>query len=687
MAAAAYSILATPYYRSQATIEVDERIRGFVGTQPNPNTQEEKDYFVTQNEILKSRVLAELVVDRLQLDQSPEFDEETPEWLISAKDKVKSYLKALKGEEDQHDPELETAKKRDLLVNTMMKRVFSSPRGKTRLIMIDVLAKDRLLAKKMLETYIDAYLELNLAKRRSEDSVATQWLKSELTRVKEELGKSREALSEFSSKHGVVSLESDLNHITQGFTAAVQDTLKSKEGLFKLRSFLAQGDLSSPRTMPQLVNVDHLVKMKEQLALLEAEYSQMKAVYDPSWIKVSIAKKKVDSLRKRIADMEHQALGAVTEAASTEQNLLDEAFQKAKTEAIKLNSLRVEYDILKKEVESNEAVYQMYLQKEKEKEVSAGVTGNNVSLISAPSLPVRPAKPNKPLSLLVGSFSGLMVGFLWAFYREASDMTIKTTEDVEANLSVTPLGEIPNMKKFKKLHEDYVKRRNHGFVADDLPRSLLYDAIRNIQTSLSFMARHSPLRVMVVSSAVAQEGKTSVAVALATVMAEDNMKVLLMDCDLRRPTLHTIFQTDFSRGLSNVLTDPDAELLQSVNPTVLPGLDIMTSGPVPPNPVKLLRSRRMKDILDEARNQYDMVLVDCPPVLGFSEVPILVTYADGVLLVIKEGAVPRKAFARVLSSLPFEKPVGAVLNMSHSELLNFQMRWGKQYYGRVHYRA
>jgi succinoglycan biosynthesis transport protein ExoP len=685
--AAAYSVLATPYFRSSATLEVDERIRGTVQAHPASNIQEEKDYFVTQNEILKNTVLAELVIYRLHLDQSPEFQDETPEWLIAIKDKVKSFLNTMTGKGNERDPELEAARERERLVKEMMSRIDAWPVGKSRLIAIQLYAKDRMRAKTMLDAFIEAYLELNLKKRRSEDSDATQWLRSELARVKEELGQSRERLSEFTTKHGVVSLEGNLNHIVQGFTGASQDLLKSKEGLFKLRSFQTLSHVSSPRTVPALVNVDHLVKLKEQLALLESEHSKWKAVYDPSWTKVSILRKTIEDLRSRIAAFEEQTVGVVAEAASTEQQLLEQALEKAKEEAIRLNTLRVEYDFLKKELDSNEAVYQMYLQKGKEKEVSAGVTGNNVLVVTPPTVPVKPAKPSKQMNLLAGSFLGIMVGFLWASYKETSDRSIKTAEDVERQLSLPALGEIPNIRKFKRLHRQYLKNPGHGFMADHLTRSPLYDAIRNLQTSLSFMASHTPLHMLAVSSAGPEEGKTFVVVALATVMAEDNMRVLLMDCDMRRPTLARIFQKNYVFGLSDLLTEPDAGLGDSVNPTFVPNLYLMTSGRLPSNPVKLLRSQKMRDILDEARQRYDVVLMDCPPVLGFSEVPILATYADGVLLVIKEGALARKACARVLNSLPVHKFVGAVLNMSESEFVRYQARTGKAYYSQSHQKS
>lgn len=677
--AAAYCIIATPYYRSSARIEVDEPTRGTVEMRVPARSEEQKEYFPTQAAILKSRELAELIIDRLHLDQLTEFKDDTPEWIAAVKRNAKSFLNALTGREVDADPELAAAGARERLINAVMDRVFVSPVGKTRLILIEVYAKDRIFARTMLQAYIDAYLELHLAKRRSEDSNATQWLKSELSRVKEELSNSRKALAEFAAQHGVVSLEKDLNHIMQGFTSAAQDLFKSKDQLFKLRSFKAQGHLSAPRTTPGMVNMDHLVKAKEQLALLEAEYTHVKTVYSPSWAKSQALKRRIDELKKRIAEMEDEALSAATEAASVEQRLLEQALEKSKSEAMKLSSLEVEYAILKKEVDTNEAVYQMYLQKEKEKEVSAGVTGNNVYVVGPPTIPVRPAKPNRLLSLAVGSCLGLMMGFVWAFYRETSDKSIKSTEEVESYLSLASLGEIPDMKRFKRLDKGYFARSDYGFITHQLPRSPLYDSVRNVQTSLSFLANGRPLRVVAICSAVPQEGKTFVAVALASIMSEDNLKALLIDCDLRRPTVHTIFKTDNIRGLSSLLAEPGAELASATERTFLPGLDIITSGPMPTNPVQLMRSQRMNEILERGRDQYDIVLLDCPPVLGFSEVPILAGYTDGIVFVIKGGDIPRSAHIKAIHSLPRDKVVGAVLNMSQSDLVSYYMRAGKAY--------
>lgn len=672
-----YALLCTPVFRSYATLVIEEESKRALHITPVLPTLE-KDYFTTQISILRNMVIAQKLVEKMNLEAHPEFvPSNNFPW--SVVNDLMAYIAKLQGADTRPeliDPEMVENEKKTKLVEEVIKRLSVDSQGKSRLVSVAMDAQDPKTATELLKNYLSIYLEYNLSRRRAESLESSAWLQSELKQVSQELMKSRSALIEFINKHGMVSLEKN-NHVITAFNTAAEGLLKSKESRVRLQAFERQGSIGETQTVPGGVDVQHLVKLKETLALLESEYAHLRTVYSPNYPKTYAMGRRIEEMRKKIAEIESSTISVAVEAAIQEETLLQDNFEKAKRAAMALNSLDVQYAILQKEVDTNERVYLMFLQKAKEMQVNAGVTGNNVSVILAPVTPVVPVKPQKLKFLLFGALAGMMIGILRVVIKEYKDQSIRNFEDLRNNTTVPGLGIVPDVKQL----DDYSSMKAPEFAAHMWPRSALHDAFRNIFTSieLTSMARER-VKTIAFTSAGPEEGKTFVAVSIATIVSQDRERVLIVDCDLRRPKIHKVFGVNQNnKGLTNLLSGRVNDIDYVVTPTFLPNLNMISSGPIPENPVGLLQSERLAEVLLQIREKYDTIILDCPPILGFADSRLLTMNADGVVLVVKEAQVSRHVLNEAVHSLSRAHIIGAILNMANPKSAQhssyFQMRY------------
>jgi len=330
--------------------------------------------------------------------------------------------------------------------------------------------------------------------------------------------------------------------------------------------------------------------------------------------------------------------------------MLREAMEKQKTEANKLNESAIEYSLLKRDLETNRTLYEGLLEKLKEAGVAAGLRSNNFRIVDAARKPTAPTEPNIPRNLTFALALGLSAGIGLAFVLEALDNTVRTPEQAQAISALPSLGMIPLGSLLGEVGAPRLTVANSKeaveLVTQARPQSQMAESYRALRTSLLLTSLGTPPKVILVTSALPQEGKTTTSMNTAIVLAQKGSRVLIIDADMRRPSVHKALGMGPRTGLSNVLTG-NAQLHQAVvRSMVIPTLFVLTAGTPPPNPAELLASTNMRDVLNELREQYDHIVIDTPPTLSVTDAVLMSTTADSVVLVIRSGQTTRQALRR-----------------------------------------
>jgi capsular exopolysaccharide synthesis family protein len=339
-------------------------------------------------------------------------------------------------------------------------------------------------------------------------------------------------------------------------------------------------------------------------------------------------------------------------AALQRENMLHDALEKQKQEANKLNESSIEYSLLKRDVESNRQLYEGLLEKLKEAGVSAGLKSNNFRIVDNARVPNYPVEPNVPRNLAFALVLGLTSGIGLAFLLEGLDNTVRTTEQAQTISGFPPLGMIPLGSKSARDGANAKRLVIAGskeaveLVTQVRPQSQMAESYRALRTSLLLSHLGAPPKVIMITSALPQEGKTTTSINCAVVLAQKGVRVLLIDADLRRPSIHKTLGMGPRSGLSNVLTG-SATLQQAITRApILPNLFVLPAGTPPPNPAELLASSNMKDVLNELRGQYDHIVLDTPPTLSVTDAVVLSQRADAIVLVIRSGQTTKQALRR-----------------------------------------
>lgn len=662
-----YVYTATPMYRSEATIEVGEQGQESIKTLGEELQKGldlgDRGVQETEAEIFKSRSVAQALVERMHLDTSARFNRTD---FKSPLNRFIDWTRSLIADPDQDRKKLAQERVKADTTDRLLERVTVKKQGKTRLLKVGMEGDDPEFTKKMLENYIDIYFDQNLRKRQKAVERANAWIKDELDQVEQKLVKSLTALISFISSHGLVSLDDNANHIITFFNKAAERLVKSNEQLTQLEATTRNLRSGSVAVLPPGVQPLDLRRLQEKLSLLESEYTEKIQIYSEDYPRVQMLKTSIETLRKKVDEMEKNAVTDVVEAAKQQEALDHRAFEHAKKEAMNVNALGVDYAVLKKEVETNEQLYKVLLQKSKEMALNAQLIGNNLNLIDPPEKPLDPIRPKKFLIILLGAFSGLTAGVVVAFFLDHMDDKVHTAEDIERELNLPSLGVVPNVKKLKLDVSVNGNRGVYEFLPYDAPRSLVADSVGNITTSMMLLSPAGNNSYLF-TSAVPGEGKTFLSVACAAAIASDEKRVLIVDADLRQPSLGEVFGIrDESLGLTNLIKSRDVRLSDVIHRTRVPGLFFLPAGQSPSNPVAYLRSERTKKILDYLKGHFNFLIVDTPPVVGFPDVLLLKDYCESVILVTREGLVPiglLQHAAKLVNTLP-GNTLGVILNMA-----------------------
>lgn len=639
LAAAVFAtLLMTPLYQAQTTLQIERdtlNVTQFESVTPTDRGWNSTQFYRTQYELLKSRTLAERVVRELDLVNNPVLKDSE----IEEDAEVGGGWWALffgKQDDDEAVPESAGVQQSEesILAQSLLDSLTVAPVKDSRLVQLRFVSVDAALSATILNAWADAFIALNIERRFDATAYARKFLQARLSELKAKLEASEGDLAKFARSREIVNMGEQQNTLTQELKQINQALIAAREQRILAESQDSQAGRTEHQGLGQVMESPVIQELKKNQAQLEAEYQENLSVYKPGYPKMVRLRDRIRKIQQAIGEEVASIRAAIStkyEAAYSNELLLAEEFEKAKQKVLGLQDSSIEYRILEREVNTNRELYQGLLQRYKEVGVAAGVGSNNVTVVDPAEVPRWKYKPNMKKNVLLALIFGLFGGVGLAFFFEHMDDTIKAPEQLEGVLRLTTLGVIPRVRDNQRADAEL------AFLAVDDPRSAFAEAYRSVRTALQFVSSEGLPSTLLVTSSSMSEGKSTTALSLAINVAQTGKKVLLIDADLRKPSLHRILGLDNSRGLTNCLTG-EAKPVEVVQPTAVAKLFTILTGPLPPNPAELLAGPKMISLVSMATEKFDLVVIDGPPVLGLADALILGNLAEGTLLVVAAGS-------------------------------------------------
>ena len=525
---------------------------------------------------------------------------------------------------------------------------------------------DPQLAANAVNTLAATYVEQNFKTKFESTMQASDWLSKQLVDLQMKVETSQEKLVRYQKEHEILGNDEKQNITTQKLDELNKELTMAESDRMQKEAVYRQTQSSDPVVVAAAIIADTtgagtgagsglLDKLREQQATLRIQVADLSTQFGPSYPKIAQLNNQLKEIDRQLQTETSKAVDHLKgqyQAALQRENMLREAFDKQKQEANKLNESAIEYSLLKRDLESNRTLYEGLLEKLKEAGVTAGLRSNNFRIIDAARVPTSPSEPNIPRNLAFALVIGIISGVGLAFVLENMDNTVRTPEQAQAISALPSLGMIPLGSKATSRGVAGARfvlnssKEAVEMVTQVRPQSQMAESYRALRTSLLLSNLGAPPKVIMVTSARPQEGKTTTSINTSIVLAQKGVRVLLVDGDLRRPSVHKTLGMGPRSGLSNVLTG-SATVAQTVTASpVLPNLFILPAGTPPPNPAELLASTNMRDLLLELREQYDHIIIDTPPTLSVTDAVVLSPRADATILVIRSGQTTKQALRR-----------------------------------------
>lgn len=651
------SLLITPIYRATSSVQIDRELMN-VTNDSNPVTDlwMDPDYINTQYQILQSRELSARVLSDLGYQDEKRFQQV---FKPSAALQIKAMLGVGSGSpsEKAKVSAAEQKKKAIARVGVFQKGYAIEPVRNTRLVKIHYNSPDPAFAIQASNSLAEAFQNRNLEIRFETSNYAKTYLEDQLKQLKIKLEDSETQLVRFAEQEQIISTggeesgslaEQNVGALNAALAQAKQDRIKAQSKWQQAQSNLGLvtfGEAGTASTIGSLQQVR---------SKLMVDYQDKLSIYKPAYPSMVQLKNQISEIDKQIAQEMNNIKSSIKgefDAALQNESMIEAQIRSLTGEALDLRSRSIQYNIYKRDVDTNRQLYDATLQRYKEIGVAAGVGLNNVVIVDK-AVSAGKFRPNIPLNLAISLMLGLIGGVLLALLLEYLDDTLKNPEDVESRLKMPVLGVIPKLGPNITLEA----------ALSDV-RSAFAEAYRSVRTSLQFSTNHGVPRTLLVTSASPGEGKSTASLTLARNFSEIGKRVLLIDADMRKPSLHKKMAIENDTGLSNYLAGalPMTDVLRH---TDISGLTVITTGPLPPNPAELLHDENMRLLLEHGIALYDLVIIDGPPVMGLADAPILASSTEGVLLVIQAGSTRKGTAANAVKRLQSARAniLGALIN-------------------------
>lgn len=637
------TLLMTPKFTAMSTIEISrdsDKVTRFEGVERETSVADQ-EFYQTQYGLLRARSLAERVANRLQLVDDPAF---------FRRFKVSSNKPAFELVNGRYPPSLRAQRVR-AAGQILLKNLSVNPTRLSRLVDVGFTSPDADFSARVANMWGDSFIQMNLERKIQATSYGRNLLQRQLTDAKEKLDASQRQLVGYASAQQIINLPAqsgpnggsaersivadDLASLNAALSTATAERIQVEA------RYREAGRAGSSTEALRNLAINNLRQRRAELA---ADYQKLMVQFEPGYAAARAIKSQLDQLDRSIAREEGRVTGSqladYREAVKRERDLKSKVDQ-LKASYLDLRRRSIQYNIFQQEVDTNRVLYDGLLQRFKEIGVAGGVGINNISVVDTADVPQKPSSPRLFLNLALSILIGLGLGALVAFALEQMDEAIADPAELERRLGLPLLGSVPKVEG-REPKEELLNRKSD-----------LVDAYLAVQTNLAFSTERGVPRSFAVTSTRPSEGKSTTALALATTLARAQRRVILVDGDLRSPSVHHLAGVDHHVGLSNFLAgddDLDAQILEAKEL----GFRIMTAGPIPPNAAELLTGDRLTVLIERLLEQHDHVIVDSPPVMGLADAPLIASRVEGVVYAVESHGIRstmiKTALARLAAS-------------------------------------
>jgi succinoglycan biosynthesis transport protein ExoP len=662
--------MAQPMYRASSSVEIDQAQAKVLGTEdPEPYSSSwDADRFLqTQIDVLKSRGLAARVVDNLKLANDDRF---------------------LVAMGIQPQPGV----RRDQVVGALLGNLQVELPEKSRVVPIAFVSPNPKVAATVANAYAENFIASNLQRRFDTSTYSRNFLQNQLNLTKTRLEASERALLAYARSVGIVDPNAGPGEALTptGASASSGGGTRSltSANLLQLNQALAaaqsaridaqqrwqQSQGANVMTLPEVLSNQSIQAMSQKRAELESDYQQELQHRKPDHPAVQQAAAALKELDRQIAMMASSIRTSIQNqymTAQRQESALAGTVNDLKGATLSEQNLGIRYNILKREVDTNRQLYDGLLQRFKEVSAQAGITNNNISIIDRAETPLGPFSPNPMVNMALAFIGGLVVAVGLVAAREMFDDAVRSPDEVEQRFGLPFLGAVPRLG-----------RRVAATSALMDPRSEMSEAYHTVRASIDLSSENGSPGTLLITSSREGEGKSTTALAMARDFAHSGKRVLLIDADLRRPSLHGVLNLEKTPGLSNLLTK-QLSLEEVVQHTDTERLDFISAGPQPPSPAELLSGTRFASLLTSLKSRYDQIVIDSPPVLGLADAPQMAAVVDGAVLVVEANRAHRGAVKAALRRLVGARAqlLGAILVKFDPRKVGFGADYMTSYYG------
>lgn len=654
------TFMTTPIFKATASIQI-EREATKVIDEGDVSSKEigGLDFYQTQAQLLQSRTLAERTAAALSLSSDPAFNQSVAPSLVSL---ILSKLRSLvvsdapsgeaepsSAEGDANADQTKSAARR-LQSGLDVQLVRGS-----RIATISFSHPNPDVAQRVANGYAETFITDNLDRRFEATAYARKFLEERLAQLRSRLEESEKQLVAYADEKGIITVGENKTVVDADVEAINNKLAEARYEKMRLELVWQRVENAEGLEISEIRANETVQENRKLRSELSAQYQQKLNVFKPSYPEMVQLKSQISELDQQLA----QAVKAVKadikssyEAARISVAMLEAELQKTKDTLIEQRNRSIQYNILKREVDTNRELYDGLLQRYKEIGVAGGIGTNNVSFVDKADTPRFPASPKVSRNLLLGLLGGLLLGCMAAFGLDFLDETFKVPEDLEKEIGFPVVGVVPLPKGGMTL-DDALK--DH--------RSPISEAYRSLRTSLQFSTPQGLPSSLLITSSSPSEGKSTTAIGIASTLGQMGLKVLLIDSDLRKSSLHKRLKLPNERGLSNYLIG-GIEAADTLQVTPMPNVFAITSGPLPPNPAELLSGRRMADLVKAAGDAYDIVIVDGPPIIGLADAPLLAGATQGTLLLVSANSTRKRTLRVAVRRMMVVRTnvIGMVLN-------------------------